>query len=302
MGERAVVSAAHSGGPPWAPTGGLPRNCPAQASGNAWSNGVVMILDGAPVAVDELSALAMYNYGHFTSMLVNDGRVRGLDLHLQRLVDDCQVLFDASLDPIHVRELIRRSKPPAHAVVRVTVFAPDLLLGNPGRQVAPKVLVSTRPAAAHDLPPLRLRSATYQRDLASVKHVGLFATMLHRRAVQRAGADDVLFADATSAISEGATWNVGFIDQAGHVVWPAGNCLPGVTMRLLDDAMTTAGLTAARHDVHLADAYQMQAAFATNAAVGVRAIAALDNTDYALQNPTLTKLADLYEAIADQPL
>src|SRR6266540_2864338 len=45
-----------------------------------------MELDGRPVDPAELATLALYNYGHFTSMRVDAGRVRGLTLHLDRLV------------------------------------------------------------------------------------------------------------------------------------------------------------------------------------------------------------------------
>jgi branched-subunit amino acid aminotransferase/4-amino-4-deoxychorismate lyase len=261
-----------------------------------------MNLDGAPVTVDDLSALAMYNYGHFTSMLVTDGRVRGLDLHMQRLADDCQVLFDTPLDPATVRDLIRRSEPTAHAVVRVTVFAPDLQLGTPGADATPRILVSTRPAAPHTLTPLRVRSAVYQRDLAAVKHVGLLTTMWQRRTAQRTGADDALFTGPTGAISEGATWNIGFIDQQGRVVWPDGDCLTGVTVRLLDHAAATGGVTITRREVRIDEAYRMRAAFATNAAIGVRPIATLDHATYDPADPMLTRLADVYETIPGQPI
>ena len=45
-------------------------------------------LDGTPATADDLSALALYNYGHFTALRVEHGRVRGLALHLRRLADD----------------------------------------------------------------------------------------------------------------------------------------------------------------------------------------------------------------------
>ncbi len=39
-------------------------------------------LNGSPVRVEDLGTIALLNYGHFTSMQVRGGRVRGLDLHL----------------------------------------------------------------------------------------------------------------------------------------------------------------------------------------------------------------------------
>ena len=48
-----------------------------------------MELDGRSVTADEPARLVLYNYGHFTTMRVDAGRVRGLPLRLRRLVNDC---------------------------------------------------------------------------------------------------------------------------------------------------------------------------------------------------------------------
>ncbi|HEX8626935.1 MAG TPA: aminotransferase class IV [Catenuloplanes sp.] len=261
-----------------------------------------MELDGRPVGPEQLAALALGNYGHFTSMLVEAGRVRGLSLHWQRLVADSRVMFDAELDPDRVRALVRRVEPAPAVVVRVTVFAPDLPLGNPGRQVAPQVLVSTRPAPAQRPTPLRLRSTAYQRELATVKHVGLCGAVWHRRAAQRAGFDDVVFVDPAARICEGATWNIGFVDDRGAIVWPVGDCLPGVTMRLLDAACADRGGGPVHRAVQVPDAVRMRGAFVTNAAVGVRPVASLDAATYRADDAPLSGLTDAYRAVVAEPL
>src|SRR5215208_4287170 len=104
-----------------------------------------MELDGRRVEVDDIATLALYNYGHFTSMRVEDGGVRGLSLHLERLSRDCRVLFDADLDTSLVRDLVRRACVVEPVTARVTVFAPAMDLGHPGGNLEPRVLVSTRP-------------------------------------------------------------------------------------------------------------------------------------------------------------
>ncbi|ONH33503.1 aminotransferase class IV family protein [Pseudofrankia asymbiotica] len=265
-------------------------------------------LDGRAVGVDQLEALALVNYGHFTSMEVADGRVRGLSLHLERLVRDCRQLFDAELDPDRVRYLARRAVTGAAApvVVRVTVFDPDLRLARPGADAVPRVLVTTRPAPAPQTgatavtptPGLRLRSACYRRDLPEVKHVGLFGALRLRRAAQRAGFDDAVFTDAAGVLSEAATSNLGFV-TGGRVLWPSAECLPGVTMRLVDQALGADATTAA---VTLADLPRLDAAFATNAATGVRPVAAIDDVRWPQDHPVVRELARRYEAIPPEPL
>lgn len=264
----------------------------------AWCNDAVMELEGRTASVGALAGLGLYNYGHFTSMVVTNGRVRGLDLHLSRLTRDCRALFDADLDLDHVRRLLRASCGTGTTIVRVTVFAPDLDLGRPGLPLRPQVLVTSRPASPSPPPPVRLRLVEYMRELPAVKHVGLFGTVWQRRHAQLAGFDDVAFVDSTGHICEGATWNIGFVD-GDEVVWPVGECLRGVTMDLLK------GLPGPRwreHEVDAAAAATMRAAFITNAAVGVRAVAAIDDVRYQVDDALITALADAYHAIPGDEL
>jgi len=253
-------------------------------------------LNGVPANLDAIQALALYNYGHFTSMRVEDQQVRGLSLHLDRLVRDCRALFDADLDPDWVRRLVRHMLREVRGpgVVRVTVFEPNLDLGHAGVKAHPHVLVTTRPAAQLPSPPMRVRPARYCRELPAVKHAGLFGTMRERRAAQIAGFDDALFIDAGSNVSEGATWNIGFFD-GDQVVWPQARCLVGVTMQLLDRVH---GATATA-PVPLAGLTDMQAAFATNAAIGVRPISAIADTRWPEVHPIVELLQKEY---ADIPL
>jgi branched-subunit amino acid aminotransferase/4-amino-4-deoxychorismate lyase len=246
-------------------------------------------LDGRPVTPDELQVLALTNYGSFTSLRVDDGRVRGLPFHLDRLVRDARVLFGAEPDRDHVRGLIRRAAPASgSATIRVTVFDPATDLGHPGRAGDPQILVTQRSAGPLPLPALTVRSAVHRRDLPEVKSVGLFGSLRHRRAAQLDGYDDALFVDAQGVISEGVTWNIGFLD-GDHVVWPDAEVLPGVTMQLLQQVHA---YRSAR--IGLSDVGSMQAAFATNAAIGVRAIARIDDVELPTDHPFLDVLRKEY--------
>jgi branched-subunit amino acid aminotransferase/4-amino-4-deoxychorismate lyase len=254
-------------------------------------------LNGRPVTLDELQTLALTNYGSFTSLRVDEGRVRGLSLHLERLIRDTRVLFGVDLDPEHLRRLIRRVAPTeGSTTLRVTVFDPATDLGHPDRAADPQVLVTQRSAGDLPLPPLSVRSTVYQRDLPEVKSVGLFASLSHRRAAQLDGYDDALFVDGKGVIYEGGTWNIGFFDGE-QVIWPDAAALPGVTMLLLQDVH--------EHridEVQLSDLDTMEAAFATNAAIGVRAIARIDNTRLAADHPVLDILRKEYTAVPGEPI
>lgn len=257
-------------------------------------------LNGVPADLDQLKALALTNYGHFTSMRVDDQRVRGLSLHLERLMHDCRRLFDAELDPDRIRYLVRHALVDVgrSVVVRVTVFDPTLELGCLGTDAEPHFLVTTRPAAPTPLPALRLRSAIYRRDMPDVKHVGLFGSLRHRRIAQRNGFDDVLFTDADGTISEAATSNVGFVD-GDRIVWPQADCLPGVTMRLIGQARETHATTA---PITLSQLPDLEAVFATNAAVGIRPISAIDDVHWSDEHPVLRVLREEYASLPPERL
>src|SRR5699024_11007880 len=132
-----------------------PRNTPTSSAMHAGSaalcreNEGMEQLDGTPAIAADLRALAFAGLGHFTTMRVESGGVRGLGLHLARLVHDSRALFDAELDLDVVRARIRSAiaDEPAVVLVRVTVFDPALTLERPGADAAPRILVSPRPAS-----------------------------------------------------------------------------------------------------------------------------------------------------------
>ncbi|WP_214415973.1 aminotransferase class IV family protein [Sphaerisporangium fuscum] len=260
-----------------------------------------MELNGRPVTAEELGALALYNYGHFTTMLVEHGRVRGLSRHLDRLLGDCRILHGVDLDLDRVRHLARRAaSAPSPVVVRVTVFDPEFDMAHPAAKASPEVLVTTRPAPS-GLPPLTLGVVEYERDLPEVKHCGLFGPLMHRRFAQLGGTDDVVFADGRQCLSEGPSWNIGFV-RDGRVVWPGSGHLNGVTMRLLNDVMTRAGIPFGTASVGTGDLASMSAAFVTNATVGVRPVRAIDAAEFPADHPLVTTLRREYTALPGEPL
>ncbi|MGF1426768.1 aminotransferase class IV [Kitasatospora sp. LaBMicrA B282] len=255
-------------------------------------------LDGAQPGLDEVTALALTGYGHFTTMRVENGSVRGLTRHLARLERDCRTVFGAALDLDLVRRELRRAAAGSSGtvVVRVTVFDPDLSLAHPAGEARPQLLVTTRPAPPVPQGPFRVQPVRHLRQVPRVKHTGLFDGLYLRRAAQLAGYDDVLFTPDGREVAEGATWNVGFFDGR-QVLWPQAEQLPGITMALLAEA--PGHLT---RPVLLDELPTMQAAFATNAAVGVRPIAAVGAVEFPAEHPVLDRLRAQYAAITPEPV
>lgn len=256
-------------------------------------------LNGVAADLDPIQVLALTNYGHFTSMRVDNQRVRGLSLHLERLMRDCRRVFDADLDADRIRHLVRHALSGVNqpVAVRVTVFDPALDLGHLSAEAQPQVLVTTRSAPRTPLPALSLQSTTYCRDMPDVKHVGLFGSLQRRRIAQRNNFDDALFVDADTTIAEAATSNIGFVD-GDRIVWPQAECLPGVTMRLICQARgddTTVPITLDQ----LAD---VDAVFATNAAVGIRSVNSIDGFQWPNEHPVVHLLRKQYASLPAEPL
>jgi branched-subunit amino acid aminotransferase/4-amino-4-deoxychorismate lyase len=258
-----------------------------------------MELNGRPADIEQVKALALTNYGHFTSILVEDGQVRGLSLHLERLRRDCRLLFAVELDTDRVRAYVRQAVGDrARVVARVTVYDPDLDLGTIGQDADPRILVTTRPASPGQAGPLRLQAASYRRENPAIKHIGLFGALKHRRAAQREGFDDVVFLNPDGTLSELATSNIGLV-RAGEIVWPRSESLAGVTMTLLNQALDEPVTSEA---LKLPDLSAMEAAFATNAATGVRAVVSIDGLTWSDDHKRLQELRDLYSDIPGEAL
>jgi branched-subunit amino acid aminotransferase/4-amino-4-deoxychorismate lyase len=259
-----------------------------------------MELDGVPAELDQIKALALTNFGHFTSMLVEDLKVRGLSLHMRRLARDCRAIFGVDLDTDLVQRYVLHSLADNRQaiVTRITIYDPALDLGTIGSDATPHVLVTTRAAGSGPAKPMRLQAAAYRREIPAVKHVGLFGAMQRRRAAQREGFDDVLFLNQDGTISEIATSNIGFV-RDGQIVWPRAEYLSGITMSLLQQAMDE---PVRSEPLTLPDLVGMEAAFGTNAATGIRSVTAVDSTEWPSEHKALDQLRELYTDIPTEQL
>ncbi|HEX2312423.1 MAG TPA: aminotransferase class IV family protein [Thermomonospora sp.] len=188
--------------------------------------------NGRPVAVTDLVPLAFAGFAHFTAMQVRGGRVRGLDLHLERLRVASLELFGRALPDERVRSYLRTAiaAGPQDMSLVATVYSPagEFTVAD----AEPEVLVRTSPAASGPAGPLTLAVVEHERYLPAVKHVGEVAkTHLLRRAVAQ-GYDDAAFVDRQGRFSEGTIWNLAFWDD-GTVVWPRAEMLTGTTMGIV---------------------------------------------------------------------
>lgn len=134
--------------------------------------------DGRPATAAELAPLAFAGYAHFTALQVRGGRVRGLDLQLERLRTASVRLFGRSLPDALVRSHLRAAlaASPPDLSLTATVFSPAGEFTAEDRDAAPRLLVRTAPAATGPTGPLALATVEHERSLPAIKHVGEIAT------------------------------------------------------------------------------------------------------------------------------
>ncbi|NRQ37609.1 class IV aminotransferase [Nonomuraea sp. NN258] len=241
------------------------------------------VIDGRVVAADARLALAA-GYGHFTAMQVRDRRVRGLDLHLDRLDAANAELFGEPVDRARVLDSIRAALGDdlRDAGIRVHVLAAD----RPH-------LIATAAAPIDASPrPQRVRSYVYQRFLPHIKSVGgIQQTYLMRRAALE-GADHALLTSADGLISEGAVTNLGCL-SGGRLIWPQAPMLAGITMGLL----RRAGFPQERRPLKVADLEGHDLVFLSSA----RGLSPVGQVDEFTLNPDEKAFARLLAALDDTP-
>jgi branched-subunit amino acid aminotransferase/4-amino-4-deoxychorismate lyase len=260
-------------------------------------------LNGAPASADDLRHLVTTNYGHFSAMRVEEGGVRGLDLHLGRIEAATRELFGTSIERERVRQCLRRAIDGGAGplALRVNVFSRALNRDLPAAAVEPDLLVTVAPAASAVSAAPRVKSYAYTRTLPHIKHVGTFPLFHFRRLAQQAGFDDAVFIDEAGHVEEGSIWNIGFFDGEG-VVWPDAPQLTGVSMQLLQAGLARKGIPSSVRPIPLHDIARFRAAFFTNSSVPVRMISRIDAVEFDVDASIEARLVAAYESNPPQLL
>ncbi|HYC96379.1 aminotransferase class IV [Brevundimonas sp.] len=257
-----------------------------------------ILIDGAPATRADLIHIALVNYGAYTSFRVEDGGVRGLDLHLARLEASALELFGEAVSEARLRDLMRAALGDRDAAfLRVSLFSPDIWPRTPGWTGAPKVMTGVFAPPPPLAESLRLQTQVYARETPHLKHTANFGLIRARRLARAAGFDDALFVDAGGRVSEGSLWNIGFVRE-GEVVWPQAPMLAGVAQALIQRGLAEAGMNSVLKPVHRRDLPRFDGAFICNSATPACAVASIDGYDF---DPTAAPLDALRAAWASQP-
>ncbi|MFN4069129.1 MAG: aminotransferase class IV [Brevundimonas aurantiaca] len=249
-----------------------------------------ILIDGLPAAPDDLAHQALVNYGAYTSFRVEHGAVRGLDLHLARLDQAAVELFGESPGEAEVRRLTALAVEGRDACwLRVSLFSPEIGHRNPSFVGRPKVMTVVSPPPPPLAAQMRVTTVKYEREPAHLKHVATFGATRARRSARAAGFDDALFVDDQGHVSEGVTWNIGFI-QGNRIVWPQAPMLAGVTQVLIDRGLAGQGLSSQTRPVHVSELAGFDGAFLCNSATPVCPITHVDDATFGNDPAVLERL------------
>lgn len=241
----------------------------------------ILHIEGRPPTEADLHYLATINYGAYTAFRVEGGGVRGLDLHLARLDAYAVELFGEPVGEAALRDILRAVLADrSDAWLRVSLFSPDIFPRTPSAQGRPKVMTTLSPPPPPLATSVRVRIQTYAREDAHIKHTATLGLIRARRLARQAGFDDVLFADAEGLISEGASWNVGFV-SGDTVVWPEAPMLSGVAQSLIKASLAGVGMTGRSEPIRVTDLDRFDGAFLCNSATPACAITVIEDRSFA---------------------
>ncbi|GAA4620280.1 aminotransferase class IV [Saccharopolyspora hordei] len=226
--------------------------------------------NGKPATVEDLAPLAFGPYAHMTAMQVRDGRVRGLDLHLERVRTASLAMYGQALPDEQVRSCLRAAvdaSPADHALMANVYENGDTL----------DVLVRTSPPKSGPAGPLSLMTVEHERVLPELKHVGdVVKTYYPRQAVAR-GFDDAAFVDRQGRFSEASIYNLAFWDGEA-VVWPEGPMLVGTMMGVVRRQLDRLGAPQRTAEVRPADLPGLAGAVVLNSRTPGVAVHRIDDT------------------------
>ncbi|GAA4973836.1 branched-subunit amino acid aminotransferase/4-amino-4-deoxychorismate lyase [Nonomuraea thailandensis] len=256
--------------------------------------------NGQAATVDDLAPLAFAGYAHFTAMQVREGRVRGLDLHLERLRHASVTLFGQALPDDRVRSHVRAALEagPADLSLTATVYSPAGEFTVAGADVAPELLIRTGPAASGPRGPLALTTVEHERVLPAVKHVGEVAKTYFLREAVAQGFDDAAFVDRRGRLSEASIWNLAFWDGSA-VVWPVAEMLTGTTMSIVRRQLRHLAIPQRDQEVRPADLPSMAGAVVMNSWTPGVAVHRIGSTALP-EAPSFVEL--LHRAYENEPL
>lgn len=251
-------------------------------------------VDGEPAETLRLADRGLqYGDGLFETMAVQEGRIRRLELHLERLREGCARLHLPIPDEVLLRrELWRAAEGEGRAVLKLM-----LTRGPGGRGYRPPESPSvTRMIFRHAWPDyptdwatagIELRVCTTRlavgSPLAGVKHLNRLEQVL-ARAEWSEGAQEGIMLDAEDRVVEGTMSNLFASPAEGRLVTPdlSRSGVAGVTRRHILARAKDEGVQVEVRDMSLDELLASREIFVCNSIAGVWPVQRIESKSYAV--------------------
>ena len=198
----------------------------------AWFNGELIAspLESASVASNTeflLNRSNTFGDGVFETLLVTNGKVQLLNLHMQRLsiglkrlgIDCSAELIQADID----NALTHLPEKPTNHVLKLVVSRGSSVFGYGGKNLSINRLTLLKPyqpsnSSSFQLMVCRTRLGL-QPALAGIKHCNRLEQVLAKKEVELQGCDDGVMLDQSGSVVETTSANI-FILEAGQLITP----------------------------------------------------------------------------------
>ena len=254
-------------------------------------------INGQPVTLSDLTPLAFAGFAHFTALQVRGRKVKGLDLHLDRLRKASVAFFGIALPDDQPQSYIKTAidEGPEDQSLTVTVFSHHGEFTAASMDAEPIVLV--RAAAPSNGPkgPMRLSAVEHERPLAAIKHVGEAGKTYYLHQAIRQGFDDAAFVDRHGRLSEATIWNLVFWDGE-TVFWPKATMLQGTMMSIIQRQLDRLGIPQRHEEITFERLRELSGAAVMNSWTPGIAVTAIASTAFAEAKPFISLLHKAYQA------
>ena len=260
----------------------------------------IWLVNGQSTGIDPADRGLAYGDGLFETMAANDGRIRWLDLHLDRLEEGCRRLeIPAPSRSLLTREIETVCPNKGRVVVKLIVTRGPGARGYP----PPESPAPTRVLAISqwpDYPDSRYRDGISVRTcrmrlgenpaLAGIKHLCRLEQVLAQLELRGQPVQQGLMLDASGSVAQGTSSNV-FIVAGGELATPSlARCgIKGVMRRVVLEASRALDIRAEERVIGPAELLGANEVFMTNALFGIWPVTELDGRRFAV-GPTTERL------------
>jgi len=266
----------------------------------AWKNGIFCEI--ADLNVNILDFGLIHCDATYDVMSVQNGYAIGLDYHIDRFFNSCRIWRLTSPYPKEV--LINTAIACARAInqdsfvwfaitrgIPVTGSPRDLMMCKPNVFVYAKPYYGISPKEEITL---LLTTKTCRTSSSSINQEGknfswIDLTTAQWEAIEQ-GFDSVVLSN-NGFVTEGPGFNVGAIIN-DTVVTPASNCLPGITIQILEKACMVNNIAFEKRDITTSEFFAADEIFVASTAGGITPVKQVDYA--AKQTTTTTRLSELF--------